>query len=320
MTNSNPMVLDHVTVTDNTTARRSSDNVAGNLGFFGSATVHNSIVTGGAPTNCRVPVTSQGGNLESANDCGFGTGDLIDTDPGLASLLPNGGLARTQALLPGSHAFGLATAPCAATDQRGAPRPQGGSCDSGAFESAEIPANSASPTIAGAGVIGSNLSCDPGTWSNAPSLAFGWLRNGVEITGETAASYTTGAADADAAVQCRVVATNEAGSVSATSAPLVVAGPKAPTAPSNTTAPQVTGKTRVGKKVTCETGTWSGSPTFAFAWLRNGKAISGENATQYKTAKKDGGKALQCRVTATAFGLATVADSPPVVVRRKHKR
>ncbi len=75
-------------------------------------------------------------------------------DPKLAALTGNGGLTQTMALLAGSPAlnFGVACPP-PATDQRGVTRPQGGACDSGAFESrpqADLSVtktdNSASPT------------------------------------------------------------------------------------------------------------------------------------------------------------------------------
>lgn len=59
------------------------------------------------------------------------------TNPLLGPLTNNGGPTKTQAIGPGSPALDAIPAGnpnCQPTDQRGVPRPQGGGCDSGAFE------------------------------------------------------------------------------------------------------------------------------------------------------------------------------------------
>jgi hypothetical protein len=57
------------------------------------------------------------------------------SDPLLGFLASNGGPTRTRAIAPGSAAANLADqALCAAIDQRGVARPQGGGCDAGAYE------------------------------------------------------------------------------------------------------------------------------------------------------------------------------------------
>jgi hypothetical protein len=62
--------------------------------------------------------------------------DLINTNPLLGPLAPNGGPTQTMALLPGSPAIDAGiTVPGVSTDQRGVPRPQGTAPDIGAFES-----------------------------------------------------------------------------------------------------------------------------------------------------------------------------------------
>jgi CSLREA domain-containing protein len=71
-----------------------------------------------------------------------GPGNLLGQVPFVLPLTDNGGPTLTHALAPGSPAFdaGSATLPesggwsCAATDQRGAPRPAYERCDLGAFE------------------------------------------------------------------------------------------------------------------------------------------------------------------------------------------
>lgn len=71
-----------------------------------------------------------------------GEGDLTDTNPRLGPLADNGGATRTHALLPNSPAIDPAPTTllgCFANDQRGALRPQGTGCDSGAYESGGTP-------------------------------------------------------------------------------------------------------------------------------------------------------------------------------------
>jgi hypothetical protein len=83
-------------------------------------------------------VTSLGGNVESPGDtCRLtdptdqvGVPDLL-----LGDLADNGGPSDTHALLPGSVAIDAGVdCPPPATDQRGLERPQGVSCDAGAYE------------------------------------------------------------------------------------------------------------------------------------------------------------------------------------------
>jgi hypothetical protein len=69
-------------------------------------------------------------------------GDLAETDPHLGPLADNGGLTFTHALLTDSPAIDhlpSADAKCLVTDQRGLARPQGATCDSGAYEAGETP-------------------------------------------------------------------------------------------------------------------------------------------------------------------------------------
>ena len=120
-----------------------SSTVYGNQGALGSdiynsgpLSARSTIVANG---NCAQfgTVTSLGGNLDSGNTCGFGTGpgDQVNTDPLLGPLANNGGPTPTHALLTDSPAINAAdNSGCPATDQRGTPRPQGAICDSGAFE------------------------------------------------------------------------------------------------------------------------------------------------------------------------------------------
>lgn len=72
-----------------------------------------------------------------------------------------------------------------------------------------------------------------------------------------------------------------------------------PQAPRVLDEPAVTGTATVGQTLTCTTGTWTGSPSYAYQWLANGLTIAGATAATRVIAAGDAGKTLVCMVTAT---------------------
>jgi len=115
----------------------------GGISSSGALTLTNALIEG----DCSFfgPHISGGGNLESPEGtCGFDQPtdqpNVSADDLKLGPLADNGGLTETRALLPGSVAIDQAEdcldaddAPLT-TDQRGIVRPQGSTCDVGAFE------------------------------------------------------------------------------------------------------------------------------------------------------------------------------------------
>ena len=104
----------------------------------GVTTVQNSIILHDGTPACGTVLggstVSAGHNLVSDLSCGFtATGDQQNTDPLLGSLANNGGPTFTHALLTGSPAIDAGDTPLT-TDQRGSPRPAGGTDDIGAYE------------------------------------------------------------------------------------------------------------------------------------------------------------------------------------------
>ncbi len=81
--------------------------------------------------------------------------------------------------------------------------------------------------------------------------------------------------------------------------------------------PVVSGKARVGRRLKAATGAWTPAPaSYAFQWLRNGKAIKGATAASYKVSRKDRGTKLSVRVTGLRPGYAAqVATSAATKVR-----
>jgi hypothetical protein len=138
------------------------------------------------------------------------------------------------------------------------------------------------------------------------SYAYQWKRNGASISGATANTYTQVTADIGAMITATVTATNAAGSTSATA---TAVGPVLTAAPVNSALPAITGSTVQGGVLTATTGTWSGSPTYAYQWKR-GSTNVGTNANTYTTVVGDIGSTITVVVTATnAFGNASATSA-----------
>jgi hypothetical protein len=320
---SGAMTVTNATIAENTATGPPAS--AGNLAAIasGTRTLGNTIIasgSGGLGGNCVGTFTSEGGNIESTNQCGLSTalGDQPSTNPLLGPLQDNGGPTPTRAIGPGSPALDNARAAfCPATDQRGVTRPQGRGCDVGAFEFGP-PVNLASPSLAGTARVGVTLSCSPGSWRGNPSFTFAWLRNGSPIPVTSSAIYKLDVADRGAAVQCRVTAANSAGAATAVSNALGVAALPLPV---NQRRPSISGTLRSGSKVRCNAGRWSGSPALSLAWLSDGRSIRHATGARYKIASRNVGHALQCQVTARNPGGSVVAlSSPRVPAKAKPKR
>ena len=86
--------------------------------------------------------------------------------------------------------------------------------------------------------------------------------------------------------------------------------------PVNTAPPVVSGTPAVGQTLSCSTGTWTGepTPTYIYAWLRNGSAIAGASASTYGVQAADRGAGLACQVTATNKSGSASATSNTLTV------
>lgn len=88
------------------------------------------------------------------------------------------------------------------------------------------PVNSVAPAITGSTSLGALLTCSAGTWSGSPTYAYQWTRNGVDIGGATASTYTLVTADTARDVNCRVTATNAGGSTARLAAAVSIPAPE----------------------------------------------------------------------------------------------
>lgn len=131
---------------------------------FGALSIADTIIAGnlaydpGTQTtstdNCSSTITVTGPDLTDGSDC---TGFTVHGDPQLGPLQDNGGPTDTQLPAAASPAIDAgADSTCAASDQRGVPRPQGAHCDIGAVERTTPTAGT--PSLSNLTTTGASLS------------------------------------------------------------------------------------------------------------------------------------------------------------------
>lgn len=92
----------------------------------------------------------------------------------------------------------------------------------------------------------------------------------------------------------------------------LVGGAAPASAPVNTVAPSVTGNQLPGQTLTCNTGTWTGSPapTYTYQWAFGGVDIGGETSSTYVADSSHVEGNLTCTVTGTnASGSANATSA-----------
>jgi hypothetical protein len=71
---------------------------------------------------------------------------------------------------------------------------------------------------------------------------------------------------------------------------------------SPTATPTISGRTKVGRRLSVSVGDWMPDTTITKRWLRNGRNITGATGTTYKLKSADRGKRVSVRVTVTKPG------------------
>lgn len=163
------------------------------------------------------------------------------------------------------------------------------------------------PSISGTPAPGRTLTANPGTWTPADAeLSYQWLANGTPLVGATGTTLVVSNAHAGKRLSVTVTGTTSTGAVAeaTSSATATVVGVlKGAT-------PKVSGKAKVGKRLSAKPGTWSPAPVrLTYQWLRNGKVIKGATKASYKLTKADAGKRIQVRVTGRKTSYKTLVKS-----------
>lgn len=185
------------------------------------------------------------------------------------------------------------------------------------------PQNTATPTITGTAQPGNVLTCHPGTWTENPTFSYQWDSDGSPITSATGSTYTVASGDVGDTLTCVVTATVGSSHAQGTSSGVLVSPTPTPNptptpsptpTPQPTTPPSVTGTPLPGDTLTCDPGSWTGTPTLTYQWEGNSSPIVGASGNTYVVTISDEGMTISCVVTASSGSAHTQASATAVTV------
>jgi hypothetical protein len=194
------------------------------------------------------------------------------------------------------------------------------------------PTVTALPTVSGTAAKGKTLTASSGSWAGSTPITFAyrWVRcdasgsGCTDISGATSSTYVIDSSVIGKRLRVRVTATNGDGTAAALSEATAVVTDGAPT---NTAEPRITGTATQGQTLSATSGSWTGSPTFAYRWVRCGSdggrpdgsncsPVDAATSATYTLTSSDVGRRMRIRVTATnASGSTTAASNPTSTVK-----
>jgi len=294
---------------------------SGTTVLYGGVTVNKSIVAQSSSSMikaCQSSVALSGskGNLVTDNSCGSVTSNYPATpatdsaivsyaDLKLGDLSYRGYANKTIPLLSGSVALDFWSG-CSGNDQHGFSRPQGTSCDLGAYER---PSNQTINSISGWTYASSSLDrangatasvVTPATNAGSLPVAYASLTTSV-----CTIDASTGTITLVTAGSCNLTATTTGSLLNdqdQLTKSLTIGGVFPPV---NSSVPVVAGTNRAGISLTSTNGSWTNSPTsYTYQWMSSATSggtytnISGATASTYELAASDVGRYIRLSVVA----------------------
>ena len=196
--------------------------------------------------------------------------------------------------------------------------------------------NTVRPYISGTALVGQYLRAYPGTWTGTPtpSITYQWYTCTAKITSArqtvpdhcSTISATEELIELTSAHAGKYIAVKVTGTTTGTDPVwwLAISTPtKVMMRAANTVRPTVTGQARVGKTLTANKGTWTGSPspTFTYKWYacsavvetakstipRSCQLITGATKATFKLTTAQASKFIAVQVTGTSQGTSGVS-------------
>ena len=290
--------------------------------LYGSITVNKSIIAQSSSSMieaCQNSVAASGnkGNLVTDNSCGSVTSNYPATpatdsaivsyaDLKLGDLSYRGYANKTIPLLSGSVALDFWSG-CSGNDQHGFSRPQGTSCDLGAYER---PSTQSANALTGWTYASSSLDRANGATASVVTPATDTASLGI-----TYASLTTSVCTVDASTGTITIVTSGTCNLTATTTgsllndqdqltkSLTIGGVFPPV---NSSVPVVAGTNRAGISLTSTNGSWTNSPTsYTYQWMSSATSggtytnIAGATASTYELGASDVGRYIRFSVVAS---------------------
>lgn len=159
------------------------------------------------------------------------------------------------------------------------------------------------PTITGSYQVWSLLTARAGTWApTGVTLSYQWLRDGVEVPGETGAQYFVQSADAGHTIAVTITGRRAGYTTTARTSSAAVIKLDFSSSP----IPTVTGDNRVGAILTASPGSWGPSPVeHRYQWYRSALPISGATSAVYTVKSADAGHGIAVEVSGVKPGYGT---------------
>jgi hypothetical protein len=191
--------------------------------------------TPAAPVNLIAPVVSGIASSGQTLNCSPGVWSGFPTPTYTYQWQADGldivGATSPSLLLTDDEIGALITCDVSATNSEGGPILATSNAVGPVAPASSPPVNTVAPVVSGSIVEGSTLSVTDGTWTGdpAPTFAYQWREDGVDIPGQTADTLLLTPGLVGTVIDCRVTATNTAGTDSALSNAV---GPIQPVGPS----------------------------------------------------------------------------------------
>jgi len=158
------------------------------------------------------------------------------------------------------------------------------------------------PTISGTARVGATLTATPGQWSpSTTTLDYQWYVSGVPVGGDTATLRVPASAVG------KQVEVSVSGSLPGDQVYTPTSTPTAPVAKGYFTHPRlrITGKARVGRRLTARPGTWSPQATLRYQWFVGKRKVKGATHKTWTIKRSARHRKVTVKVTGRRAGYVT---------------
>ncbi|MDR0944995.1 MAG: hypothetical protein LBM66_02370, partial [Bifidobacteriaceae bacterium] len=163
----------------------------------------------------------------------------------------------------------------------------------------QIAAFAGTKAFKGKAATGYTLTAPAVTAQPGVALSYRWYVGGTFVSGVATSTYKVRTSDVGERVRVRIVASDDATSVT------LVSNQTAKVA--KTAKPTIKGTAKAGATLTAVPGSWTDGTTFTYKWTVGGAVVQTGTGASYQVAAADAGQSVKVTVTGKLAGYATVA-------------